>query len=63
MSTPIAKFLMELLEAAVSTVEAIEIELARDAELTSQQRETMRMVQAGYIFSREQLRQAILDHE
>lgn len=53
---------MELLEAEVFTIKAIEIQLAQDVELTSQQRETLRMLQAGYVVRREQLRQAIIEH-
>jgi hypothetical protein len=63
MSAPTAKFLMELLEAEVFTIKAIELQLAHDGELTSQQRETLRMLQGGYVLRREQLRQAIIEHE
>jgi len=50
---------MELLEAEVFTIEAIEIQLAQDVELTPSQRETLLLLQAGYEFRRDQLRTAI----
>jgi hypothetical protein len=54
---------MELLEAEESAIEAIEIQLAADGELTTPQRETLLMLQVGYEFRRDQLRAAIKEHD
>ena len=54
---------MELLEAEVFTIEAIEIQLAQDVELTTSQRDTLLLLQAGYEFRRDQLPTAIAAHE
>jgi len=54
---------MELLEAEVFTIEAIEIQLAQDVELTPSQRDTLRVLQAGYAVRRALLRMAIIEHE
>jgi hypothetical protein len=62
-SAPTAKFLMELLEAEESAVEALEIQLACNGELTSPQRETLRMLQGGSMFRLHMLRAAIREHQ
>lgn len=59
MPAPTAKFLMELLEAEVLAIEAIEGRLADHDTLTARQAETLRILQNEYVHRCEQLQQAI----
>jgi hypothetical protein len=63
MSAPTAKFLMELLEGEEHTCEAIEIQLASDADLTLEQRDTLLDLQKAFEDICDKLKAAIEEHD
>lgn len=63
MSAPTAKFLMELLEGEQAAIEAIELQLSADDELTSLHRSTLVELQTAYEGLCDKLEAAIREHD